>query len=109
MNKIKYVYVKDSEGYVTKKPESAVLPDETIITKNEWEKISGVEYYKETYGRGGTRANAGRKKIYTEKIKETYEIEKADVISLKEYAKKHNISKNKAIHEAINLLTKQEA
>lgn len=58
---------------------------------------------------GGVRLNAGRKKIYAEKVKETYELEKSDVINLKDYAKKHNISKNRAIREAINLLIKQGA
>ena len=57
---------------------------------------------------GGVRKNAGRKKIYSEKVKETYELEKTDVISLKDYAQKHKVSKNKAIHEAINLLIRQE-
>ena len=109
MSKIKYVYVKDQEGYVTKKPENTVLPNEIIISRQEWEKTSGVEYYKKTFGRGGARANAGRKKIYVDKVKETYELEKSDVVSLKEYAKKHKISKNKAIQEAINLLTRHEA
>lgn len=109
MTNEKQVYVKDNEGYVTRKQKNQVLPDETIITKKEWEKASGVEYYKQTFGRGGKRLNAGRKKIYYDKVKETYELEKADVISLKEYAKKHKVSKNRAIHEAINLLTKQEA
>lgn len=58
---------------------------------------------------GGKRPNAGRKKEYSEKVKETFDLEKSDVISLKEYAKKHKISKNKALHDAINILTKQEA
>lgn len=55
---------------------------------------------------GGKRSNAGRKKQYSEKIKETFDLEKTDVINLKEYAKKHKISKNKAIQEAIRNLTK---
>lgn len=109
MAKVKKVYVKDTEGYVTQKLESEVLPDETIITRQEWEKLSGVEYYKKNLGRGGKRPNAGRKKIYTEKVKETYELEKADVVSLKEYARKHKLSKNRAIHEAINLLIQKKA
>jgi len=58
---------------------------------------------------GGKRQNAGRKKEYSEKVKETFDLEKSDVVSLKEYAKKHKISKNKALHEAINNLIRHEA
>ncbi len=105
----KYVYVKDAEGYVTKKPENNVEADETIISKDEFEQISGVEYYKKTFGRGGARQGAGRKKQYTSKKRETFDLEEADIISLKEYAKKHKISKNKALHEAINNLIRYEA
>jgi len=58
---------------------------------------------------GGKRANSGRKKTDKEKIKKTFELEKSDVVSLKEYAKKHKLSQNKALHEAINNLLKHEA
>ena len=105
----KYVYVKDAEGYVTKKLENNVEADEIIIRKEEFEQISGVEYYKKTFGRGGARQGAGRKKQYTSKKRETFDLEEADIISLKEYAKKHKISKNKALHEAINNLIRHEA
>lgn len=57
---------------------------------------------------GGKRSNSGRKKSSVEKVKKTFELEKSDVVCLKEYAKKHKISQNKAIKEAINNLTKQE-
>ncbi len=53
---------------------------------------------------GGKRPNAGRKKEYKDKVKETFDLEKSDVICLKEYAKKHKISKNKALSEAIRRL-----
>ena len=56
---------------------------------------------------GGKRPNAGRKKENSEKVKETFDLEKTDIISLKEYAKKHKISKNKALHEAINNLIRK--
>jgi hypothetical protein len=105
----KEVYVKDSEGYVTSKSIDQVQPDETIITKQEFENNSGITYYKEKYGRGGARPGAGRKKQYTSKKRETFDLEEADIISLKEYAKKHKISKNKALHEAINNLIRHEA
>lgn len=56
-----YIYVKDSEGFVVKKLASDLQADETIITKEEYETLSGETYYKQTYGRGGKRAGAGRK------------------------------------------------
>lgn len=105
----KYIYVKDSEGFVTKKLSSQIEADETIISKEEFEQISGVDYYKKTFGRGGARQGAGRKKEYTAKKRETFDLEEADIISLKEYAKQRKISKNKALHEAIANLTRQEA
>lgn len=49
-----------------------------------------------------------KKKLKT-KAKITFLLEKSIWESLKEYAKKHKISKNKAIQEAINLLTRHEA
>ena len=105
----KYVYVKDSEGFVTKKLNSQIEADETIISKEKFEQISGVDYYKKTFGRGGARQGAGRKKEYVAKKRETFDLEEADIISLKEYAKSRKISKNKALHEAITNLTRQEA
>lgn len=105
----KYVYVKDSEGFVTKKLADSVETDETIISKEEFEQTSGIDYYKKTFGRGGAREGAGRKKQYASKKRETFDLEESDIISLKEYAKKHKISKNKALHEAITYLIKQEA
>ena len=56
-----YIYAKDSEGFVVKKLASDLQADETIISKEEYEILSGETYYKQTYGRGGKRANAGRK------------------------------------------------
>ena len=56
-----YIYVKDQDGFVVKKLASELQADETIITKEEFETLSGDTYYKQTYGRGGKRANAGRK------------------------------------------------
>ena len=43
---MKYVYVKDNEGFVVKKLASEVQADETIITKQEYEKLSGVRILK---------------------------------------------------------------
>ena len=44
-----YVYVKDSEDFVVKKLASKVQSDETIITKEEFEEISGISYYKKHF------------------------------------------------------------
>lgn len=35
---MKYVFVKDSEGYVSKKPESELAPNEKIISEKEYKK-----------------------------------------------------------------------
>ena len=43
---MKYVYVKDNEGFVIKKLASEVQADETIITKQEYEKLSGDKILK---------------------------------------------------------------
>lgn len=59
--------------------------------------------------RGGKREGSGRKKLYENRIKATFDLEETDVINLKDYAKKHKISKNKALHEAINILIRHEA
>lgn len=56
-----YIYAKDKDGFVVKKLKNELQADEVIITKEEFEKLSGDNYYKQTYGRGGKRAGAGRK------------------------------------------------
>lgn len=56
-----YIYAKDKDGFVVKKLESELLADEVIITKEEFEKLSGDTYYNKTFGRGGKRTGAGRK------------------------------------------------
>lgn len=56
-----YIYVKDKDNFVVKKLQKDLKPDEVIITKEEYEALSGDKYYKQTYGRGGKRAGAGRK------------------------------------------------
>ena len=60
-NQKDYVYVKDSEGFVSKILKSNLTDEYTIITKNEWAEQSGEKYYKETFGHGGKRKGAGRK------------------------------------------------
>ncbi len=98
----KLIYIQDDEGYVCQKLKSKVEKTETIITKEQFEEISGVAEVKRLHG--GKRKGAGRKKQYKNKVKETYEIEKDEADKLKSYAKKHGISKNQAIREAINKL-----
>ena len=56
-----YIYTKDKDGFVIKKLATELLADEIIITKEEYEQLSGDKYYKRTYSRGGKRAGAGRK------------------------------------------------
>lgn len=56
-----YVYVKDKDGFVVKKKKADILPDEIIITKSEYEELSGDKYYQERFAHGGKRDGAGRK------------------------------------------------
>lgn len=56
-----YVYAKDSDGFVIKKDEKQLLPDEVIITREEWAEESGENYYKKHFTHGGARTGAGRK------------------------------------------------
>ena len=53
--------VSDSEGFVSKIKKSNLTDKYTVITKKEWEELSGEKYYKETFGHGGKRKGAGRK------------------------------------------------
>ncbi len=46
---MKYVYVKDSEGFVVKKPENELLSNEVIISEKEYNKLSGENFYKKLY------------------------------------------------------------
>ena len=39
----KYVYVKDAEGFVTKKLQSKIEADEAIISKEEFEQVAGIK------------------------------------------------------------------
>lgn len=41
-----YIYVKDAEGFVIKKLAEELQEDEIIITKEEYEKLSGDTLYK---------------------------------------------------------------
>jgi hypothetical protein len=66
-----------------------------------------IEEIRKTWG--GKRFNAGRPVIYSGRKKTTFELEEADIINLRDYAKKHKISQNRAIHKAISLLSRKEA
>jgi len=63
----------------------------------------------EVRGRGGKREGSGRKKLYKNRVKATFDLDESDIINLKEYAKENKISKNKAIHEAIENLIRKKA
>lgn len=85
-----YIYAKDSEGYVVKKLKSELQPDEVIITREEWENLSGEKYYKETYGRGGRREGAGRKPTNGVVLKFQIRVSEKEKEFLK-YARLHNL------------------
>lgn len=96
-----------SKGYVTLKEMMDKLKQEDPDAYNQV--MAEVERRRVLFesGRGGARKNAGRKKEYEERVKETFNLEKSDVVFLKDYAKKKNISKNKALQEAIKILKQQ--
>ena len=65
---MKYVYVKDSEGFVSKKAINKVESDEIQISKDEFRKLSGDDYYEEHFTHGGKREGAGRKPKFSKKL-----------------------------------------
>lgn len=65
---MKFVYVKDSDGFVTKKAINKIEPDEIEITKDEFRRLSGDEYYEQHFTHGGKREGAGRKPKFTRKL-----------------------------------------
>ena len=64
-----YVFVKDLEGYVFKKLQSEVCPDEKIISEKEYMKKSRLASYEKKFGHGGARENAGRKLKFSHPLK----------------------------------------
>ena len=52
---MEYVFVKDSEGYVFRKPENEVSCDEKIISEKEYRRKSGLAMYEKKFGHGGPR------------------------------------------------------
>lgn len=86
-----YVFVKDSEGYVTKKLATEVKTDEKIITEKEYMKKSGLAFYEKKFGHGGARENAGRKQKFSQPLKFQIRVtkEEKDFIS---YAREHDFN-----------------
>lgn len=88
---MQYVYVKDSEGFVVKKLQKDLTADEVIISRAEWEELSGEKYYKETYTHGGKRANAGRRPTNGVVLKFQIRVSEKEKEFLK-YARTHNLN-----------------
>ena len=86
-----YVFVKDSEGYVFKKLESEVFPDEKIISEKEYMKISGLASYEKKFGHGGARDNVGRNQKFGSPLKFQIRVTKEEKDFLT-YAREHNIN-----------------
>ena len=86
---MKYINVKDSEGFVVKKAINKIEPDEIEISKEEFIKISGDNYYEQHFTHGGRREGAGRKKKFSQKLEyqiRVTEEEKAFIA----YAREHH-------------------
>ncbi|MEI8377118.1 MAG: hypothetical protein WCF95_01130 [bacterium] len=90
----KQFYVKDPEGFVIKITDDKLTDDLIIITKEEYAELSGLNYYKKTYGRGGKRDGAGRPRSKTPTQAYSLRIKEELDLKIKTYAKNHNI-KNK--------------
>lgn len=101
---MKYIYVKDSEGFTIKKKADEISPDDTVITKEEHEELSGIAYYKKTFMKGGKREGSGRKKEFSQKIRISVDLDKFELDLINQIAKEKNISKNKVVRFAINNL-----
>ncbi len=65
---MKYVYVKDADGFVVKKSADEIAADETIISAAEYSKLSGEDYYQEHFTHGGKCVGAGRKKQFDQPL-----------------------------------------
>lgn len=84
-------FVKDSEGYVSKKPESELSTNEKIISEKEYKKKSGLKYYEKEFENSEARKNTGRKQKFASPLKFQIRVtkEEKDFIS---YAREHNIN-----------------
>ncbi|MDD3435625.1 MAG: hypothetical protein PHC64_00580 [Candidatus Gastranaerophilales bacterium] len=99
----KHVYVKDTEGYAAKLPIEDLTDELTIISKKEYDFITGTKERLILSKWGGKRIGAGRPKL--EKPKKPYSIKIDDeiIIYIQGYSKAKNISKNKAIQELLQI------
>jgi hypothetical protein len=88
---MEYVFVMDSEGFVSKKNRTEVTSDEKIITEKEYMKKSGLSFYEKEFGHGGPRENAGRKQKFSQPLKYQIRVteEEKEFIS---YAREHNFN-----------------
>jgi len=86
-----YVFVKDSEGYIFKKLQSEVCPDEKIISEKEYMKKSGLASYEKKFGHGGARENAGRKQKFGLPLEFQIRVTKEEKDFLA-YAREHNVN-----------------
>jgi len=76
---------------VVKKLQKDLTSDEVIISREEWEELSGEKYYKETYTHGGKRAGAGRKPVHGTVLKFQVRVSEKEKEFLN-YARTHNIN-----------------
>lgn len=86
-----YIYTKDEEGFVVKKKKSELLPNEQIITEEEYNEISGENYCKIAFGHGGQRKNAGRKPKLGIVLKFQIRVSEKEKEFL-QYARAHNVN-----------------
>ena len=93
---MKYVYVKDSEGFVAKKAINKVEPDEVQISKEEFRKLSGDEYYEKHFTHGGKREGAGRKTKFSQKLEYQIRVTAEEKIFIA-YAREHHFDYAKAM------------
>lgn len=56
----------------------------------------------EAKGRGGYRPNAGRKKLYPDRVALNKRVSKNTLSMLKDYSKSHQISENEALDKLVN-------
>ena len=88
---MEYVFVKDSDGYVSKKLKSELCDDENIISEKEYMKASGLDFYEKKFSHGGARKNAGRKQKFSLPLKFQIRVtqEEKDFIT---YAREHGLN-----------------
>ena len=98
LTKSKCEYVIDPEGYYTKIPVDEITEGYTVISEQE---------YKDAIGHGGPRPKSGRKKIFKDPVKATYEFEKETLIKFRDYAKKHKKSQNELLNDAVKKIINQ--